>query len=194
MSNQIIEFLSKTEQIPVEEIEILSGLATPLKLKKGDYLHEEGKIPKRGAFVLSGILREFYTDVKNTDYVRRFHFKNWWIVDMYELMCEKPALCSVQAIQDTEVLTFTKKSLDVMMKNCPIATKVLHEISSAEKYSLAKKEKEKRSLTAIDNYKNLLRNNPELDRRIPLFHIAAYLNIQPESLSRIRKQINKELF
>jgi len=191
MSNQIIEFLSKTEQIPAEEIEILSSLAKPVLLKKGDYLYEEGKIPKRGAFVLSGILREYYTDVKNTDYIRRFYFSNWWIVDMYELTYEKPALCSVQAIQDAQVLTFTKEDCDMMIKKCPVATKVLHEISSAEKYSLGKKEKEKRSLTAIENYKNLLNNNPELDKRIPLFHIAAYLNIQPESLSRIRKQMNE---
>lgn len=191
MSNQIIDFLSKTEKIPAEEVEILSQLAKPIFLKKGEFLYEEGKVPKQGAFILSGILREFYTDVKNTDYIRRFYFKNWWAVDMYELAYEKPAICSVQAIKNAELLTFTKEDVDIMTKSCPVATRVLHEISSAEKYSLAKKEKEKRSLTAIENYKNLLKNSSEFDKAIPLFHIASYLNIQPESLSRIRKQLNE---
>ena len=190
MPHRIIEFLSKTHEIPSEEIDILVKLVKPIILKKGEFLSKEGEIPKYGAFVLSGILREYYTDVKNTDYIRRFYFENWWMVDLYELLYEKPALCSLQAIQDSNILTFTKFDCDILMKKCPVSTKILKEISAAEKYSIAKKEKEKRSLTALENYKLLLKNYPNLDKKIPLFHIASYLNIKPESFSRIRKQMN----
>ena len=190
MPHRIIDFLSKTHEIPSEEVKILASLVKPIVLKKGEFLSIEGKIPKHGAFVLSGILREHYTDVKNTDYVRRFYFENWWMVDLYELLYEKPALCSVQAIQESHLLTFTKSDCDILIEKCPVSTKILQEISAAEKYSIAKKEKEKRSLSAQENYELLLKNHPDLDKKIPLFHIASYLNIKPESFSRIRKQMN----
>lgn len=190
MPNRIVDFLSKTHVIPTEEAEILMSLVKPMTLAKGDYLNFEDKIPKHGAFVLSGILREFYTDAKGIDYVRRFAYENWWMVDLYELIHNKPALCSVQALEKTELLTFTKEDCLVLMEKCPVSSKVLEEISGAEKYSLAKKEKQKRSLTAQENYESLLNVHPGIDKRIPLFHIASYLNIKPESLSRIRKQMS----
>ncbi|MGY5353060.1 Crp/Fnr family transcriptional regulator [Wenyingzhuangia sp. IMCC45533] len=189
MPQRIIEFLSKTQNIPFKETEILGRLVKPITLKKGEFLYQEGKIPKHGAYVLSGLLREYYTDAKSTDYIRRFTHRDWWMVDLYELLHEKPALCSAQAIEESQLLVFTKSDCDILMEECPVTTKILHEISAAEKYSIAKKEKQKRSLSAQENYELLLRNHPYVDKRIPLFHIAAYLNIKPESLSRIRKQM-----
>lgn len=190
MPKRIIDFLSKTHEIPKSEANVLMSLVKTMTLYKGEYLNLEDKIPKHGAFVISGILREFYTDTKGVDYIRRFAYENWWMVDLYELLHCKPALCSVQAIEKTELLTFTKEDCNVLINKCPIATKVLREISSAEKYSLEKKEKQKRSLSALENYECLLKLHPGIDKRIPLFHIASYLNIKPESLSRIRKQMS----
>lgn len=189
MPHKIIDFLTKTKDIPQNEKEILVNLVQPLTLKKGEFLYKEGKIPKYGAYVVSGVLREFYTDAKASDYVRRFAFNNWWIVDLYELIHEKPALYSVQALEKSDILTFTKKDYDVLIKKCPVTTSILLEISAADKYSIAKKEKQKRSLSASDNYKNLLKTYPGIDKKIQLFQIASYLNIKPESLSRIRKQL-----
>ncbi|ANW96561.1 hypothetical protein AXE80_09845 [Wenyingzhuangia fucanilytica] len=190
MPKRIVDFLSKTHEIPKAEADILMSLVKPMTLFKGEYLNIEDKIPRHGAFVISGILREYYTDAKGIDYIRRFAYENWWMVDLYELLHDKPALCSVQAIEKTELLTFTKEDCNVLMEKCPISTKVLQEISAAEKYSLAKKEKQKRSLTAQENYESLLKLHSGIDKRIPLFHIASYLNIKPESLSRIRKQMS----
>ncbi|NIJ44526.1 CRP-like cAMP-binding protein [Wenyingzhuangia heitensis] len=190
ISSRIIDFFSQTHEIPQSEIEILINLVKPTTILKGEFLYIEGKTPKHGAFVLDGILREYYTDAKGVDYIRRFAYQNWWMVDLYELLHEKPALCSVQAIEDTNLLTFTKKDCELLIKKCPTAASVLREISAAEKYSLAKNEKKKRSLSALENYETLLQNHPGIEKRIPLFHIAAYLNIKPESLSRIRKQMN----
>lgn len=182
--------MSKTRKIPQKEIDILSKLIQTLTLKKGEFLYQEGKIPKHGAYVISGILREYYTDAKAVDYIRRFTYENWWIVDLYELIHEKPALYTVQAIEDTEILTFTKRDCDILLKDCPIITSIILEITAAEKYSIAKVEKQKRSLPAVENYQNLINTYPGIDKKIPLFQIASYLNIKPESLSRIRKQLN----
>ncbi|MGY5354501.1 Crp/Fnr family transcriptional regulator [Wenyingzhuangia sp. IMCC45467] len=190
MPRRIVDFLSKTHEIPNAEADILMSLVKTTTLNKGEYLNFEDKIPRHGAFVISGVLREFYTDTKGIDYIRRFAYENWWMVDLYELLHDKPALCSVQAIEKTELLTFTKDDCNVLINKCPVATKVLREISAAEKYSLAKKEKQKRSLSAQENYESLLKLHPGIDKRIALFHIASYLNIKPESLSRIRKQMS----
>lgn len=191
MPGRIVDFLSKTHKIPKSESDILMCLVKKVTLTKGEYLNFEDKTPKHGAFVVSGVLREFYTDAKGVEYIRRFAYENWWMVDLYELLLEKPALCSVQALEKTEILTFTKEDCNILIEKCPVAAKVLYEISAAEKYSLAKKEKQKRSLSAQENYESLLKLHPGIDKRIPLFHIASYLNIKPESLSRIRKQISQ---
>ena len=192
MSNRIIDFFSRTKPIPKEEAVLLSTQVTPITLKKDEHLYKEGEIPKMGAFVLSGCLREYYTDVKDNDYIRRFAFEDWWIVDMYELMHDRPALCSVQALEDCELLTFTANNIRFLKENCPTAASVLNEISSASKYSLAKNEKIKRSLFSQELYEHLLKKHPNINKRIPLYHIASYLDIKPESLSRIRKKINEE--
>ncbi|MDO6738122.1 Crp/Fnr family transcriptional regulator [Wenyingzhuangia sp. 2_MG-2023] len=189
MPQRIIDFLSKTKEIPPNEVDLLIQLVKPTTLEKGAFLYPEGKTPKHGAYVLSGILREFYTDTKGVESIRRFAYQDWWIVDLYELIHEKPALYSVQALESSELLTFDKKACDILIQKCPVTTSILLEISAAEKYSIAKKEKQKRSLSAQENYLSLLSNHPGIDKKIPLFHIASYLNIKPESLSRIRKQI-----
>lgn len=190
MPHKILDFLSKTKEIPQNEKEILVNLVQPLDIKKGDFLYQEGKVPKYGAYILSGILREYYTDNKASDYIRRFAFQDWWVVDLYELLHEKPALYSVQALEDSKILTFTKKDCDILIEKCPVTTSIILEISAADKYSIAKKEKQKRSLSAADNYTELLKTYPGIDKKIPLFQIASYLSIKPESLSRIRKQLN----
>ncbi|WP_010135774.1 Crp/Fnr family transcriptional regulator [Ochrovirga pacifica] len=191
MSHQIIDFLTKTKEIPQGEIDILKQLARPYTLQKGEFLYQEDKTPKHGAFVLKGILREFYTDTKATEHIRRFAYQNWWVVDLFELMHEKPALYSVQAIEKSEVLIFSKNDFEILVAQCPVTTSIILEISAAEKYSLAKNEKQKKSLTAAENYQQLLKTHPGIDKKIPLFQIASYLSIKPESLSRIRKQLNQ---
>ena len=192
MPNRIIDFFSKTKDIPESEAILLSTQVNSITLKKDEHLYLEGEVPKYGAFVLKGCLREYYTDAKKNDYVRRFAFEDWWIVDMYELMHEKPALCSVQALEDCELLIFTKENVQYLKEKCPTAADVLNEISAAAKYSLAKNSKIKRSLFAQELHLFLLNKYPNIHKRVPLYHIASYLNIKPESLSRIRKKINEE--
>lgn len=189
MFNKVLNFLSKTQAIPSEEVKILKTQVEFVKLAKNEILYEEGKVPEKGAFVIKGFLREYFTDSKGIDYIRRFGFENWWMADLYEMIHEKPALCSVQALEHCELLVFTTENILLIKEKCPVTYSVLQELTSAAKYSLSKNEKTKRSLTAIDVYHDLLFKHPGIDKRVPLYHIAAYLGIKPESLSRIRKSM-----
>src|SRR6187455_2555183 len=91
-----------------DEFNYCKTLFLPKKLRKRQYLLQEGDVCKYQAFVEKGMLRSYYIDEKGTEHVLQFAPEGWWIADLSSYLTKEPSLLSIEAFEDSELLLLSK--------------------------------------------------------------------------------------
>ncbi len=148
----------------------------------------EGKICGETGFLNHGCFRTYYlTEGKEIN--TRFVFENEFVVDYDSFLQEKPSKYYIQALEDTEIVSFNLEALQnayAQSKNWERFGRIMAEQS----YKMTTERVE--SFLFLDGeqrYLDLLKNQSHIFDRIPLYHIASYIGLERESLSRLRKKI-----
>ena len=168
-----------------DELDVLESIAVPIKYAKGEIALSEGEICKNLLYIDKGLMRQFY--FKHGKEVTEHLAQDHTIVMCIEsLFKEEPTQLQIEAIEPTVVYTLPKADLErVAMHNVNIQIlyrKILEEslIMSQVHADLVRFE------TAQDRYKRLCKLMPQVVLRAPLVYIASYLQMTPETLSRVR--------
>ena len=153
---------------------------------KGDYFVTEGQTPKKVAFVVNGLLYQYYT-AENGDMVVKYFFpENRIAGSMTATLTQSPGNFTIKALEDTAVLEYNFIEFKKLVAVYPdIATFYIRYL---EQHWIIEKEPYEVSLryeSAKTNYDNFLHKYPGLVKRLKKQHIAAYLGITPTQLSRI---------
>ena len=178
--------LDTLKDIPRDEIIKLHRLLKPINLKKDEYFLRAGEIPKRIGFNVSGLLRLFYIDHAGKDITKHFCIEQSLAISYSAFIKREPSKFSIQAIEDTKLLTFTYEDYIQLLNSniCwQIAARKLAELIFILKEN---REAELLLMDAHGRYHSFINDFPNLLNRIPQYYIASYLRITPESLSRIR--------
>ncbi|MGI8635837.1 MAG: Crp/Fnr family transcriptional regulator [Segetibacter sp.] len=172
-----------------EEQEKIKRFFSPKKLRKKQYLLQEGDVCKNMAFVESGLLRSYNVDEKGLEHMIQFAWEGWWITDTYSFLSGDAAAYNIDAIEDSELLLLTLPLFEEMLVEVPKMERYFRMLF--QKNIISKERRLINSITysAEDKYLNLVESRPELIQRIPQNLIASYLGTTPETLSRIRKNI-----
>jgi CRP/FNR family transcriptional regulator len=157
-------------------------------LRKGDYLVQQGKPSNQIAFIEKGLMRIFYlADGKEIN--NHFFLENDYAVSYLDFLKNRPSRYNIQALENCNVLTFDKKALELAYeesKNWERFGRIIAE----SVYAIATNRFESfLFLSARERYVQMLKDYPRFIQRIPLYHLASYLGIERESLSRIRKEL-----
>ena len=102
-----------------EEQAIIRNYLTPRKLRKKQYLLQEGDVCKTIAFVVKGTLREYNVDDKGNEHILQFALDGWVISDLYSFMTGEPATYNIDALEDSELLLITRHSQEELLKRVP---------------------------------------------------------------------------
>ena len=179
------ELARKYSTMTHEELDLLESILVPMKFAKNELILKEGDICENIYYVDKGLVRQFY--FKNGKEVTE-HLG----VDRSIIMCieslfrEVPTHLQIEALEPTVVYAMPKKKLEeVALHNVNIQIlyrKILEEslILSQVHADLIRFE------TAQDRYKKLCKLNPQVVLRAPLVFVANYLQMTPETLSRVR--------
>ena len=182
------ELARKYSTMTHEELDVLESLLVPIKYGKGEKILQEGEICRNISYIERGLIRQFY--FKNGKEVTE-HLG----VDRSIFMCieslfkEEPTRLQVEALEPTLVYALPKARLEAAaMRNVNIQMlyrKILEEslIQSQIHADLVRFE------SAPNRYKRLCDLNPQVVLRAPLTYIANYLQMTPETLSRIRSGV-----
>ncbi len=159
-------------------------------LNKGEYLLKENQKVNEIAFIEKGVLRLYYlSDGKEIN--NHFFLENDYAVSYLDFLKNRPSRYYIQALDDCELLTFNAESLQIAYdssKNWERFGRIIAE----SVYAIATSRFESfLFLSAKERYLQMLNDYPKFVQRIPLYHLASYLGIERESLSRIRKEIAK---
>jgi CRP-like cAMP-binding protein len=148
-----------------------------------------GQVAKYKAYINKGSVRSFTTDEKGGEHILYFSFEDWWIGDLESFYNQQPATINVQAMEDCEILCLFKTDLERLGIQIPKLKLLFDEKERRSMFSTIQRLQEVKTLSAEDRYLNLINKHPEIFQRIPLQYIAMYLDIEPQSLSRMRKRL-----
>lgn len=189
MSDIFLDNIKKHIHLTTEEEQLVLSVMHPKKLRKRQYFLQEGEVARYSAFVTEGCLRSFFTDANGFEHNLQFAIEDWWITDMMSFTGGKPAKLNIEALENTELLALTREDQLKLFETCPKFEKYFRIITENGIVSTQNRLLDNLSLPAMDRYLNFSRKYPQLLQRLPQVHIAAYLGITPEFLSKIRNQL-----
>jgi CRP-like cAMP-binding protein len=187
---RVWEHVNQITPFSKEEFELMASFASPFELKRGILVYRQGSIPAYGGFILKGSMRYVYQhkeDRKETTV--GFQFEDTCFGDLRSIFFREPAATSLQTMEDTMIGRLDKEHYLYLLENCKPFAKLMI-LSMEKKYNdLIDESIENKIQEAEDRYLKLLSAYPHILQRVSQRHIASYLGIKPQSLSRIRKSI-----
>lgn len=173
-----------------EEKQLSKSFFIPKKLRKKQYLLQEGDVCKYGAFVEKGFLRCYTVDDKGSEHMLQFAFEGWWMADQYSFLTSTPSRYNIDALEDCELLLITKEAEEQMLKAIPKLERYFRVLLQNSLIATIRRLESSLSDTAEEKYNRLLRNCPTIAERVPQHMLASAIGITPETLSRIRRQMS----
>ncbi len=166
----------------------LSLLETRMLKRRNLYL-EAGKVCKESAFVVSGAMRGFTVDREGREHILSFAIPDWWIADMYSLLSEKPAILTIEAVADSEVLVLSRENQELLYSQVPKFERFFRILVENSLVANQQRLIDNMSSTAEERYLSFIRKYPTIPSCVPQHNIASYLGITPEFLSKIRSRL-----
>src|SRR5436190_5731073 len=171
-----------------DEEELIKNTFVYKKIRKKQYLLQEGEVCKYAAFIVKGAMRQYSVDDKGIEHIIRLSIENWWAVDRESYMMLTPSSYNIDAWEDTDALLITKADSLTRLNNIPAFGEMYRTLDQRHAFASQKRLNSAISMTAEQRYSDLEKNYPEFLQRFPQHIIASYLGITKETLSRIRKQ------
>ncbi|MEM6264913.1 MAG: Crp/Fnr family transcriptional regulator, partial [Bacteroidota bacterium] len=169
----------------------VSDKFTEERFSKGSHLLYADEFANNLFFTTTGCLRTYVTDFNGVEHNIFFSIENWWSGDLPSFLNKEPAVCNIQALEDTIVLSINQESWDHLIKEVPEFVSYTRILFRNKMFSQQHRIVQSLSLTAEVRYHYFLKEYPDLSQRISQKHIASYLGITPEFLSMLRSRRRK---
>ena len=172
-----------------EELSLIDKYFEYIKIKKKDFLLQDGKVCNFIGFIAKGTIRHFHIK-EGVEKTCDISFENSWVTDFQSFTHNTSCIMNLQAMDDTTVFIIRKENLYKLYGEC----------SKYETFGRLMAEQVAQRATEIamslssdkpeERFQNLLLKQPDLFQKIPQKYIANFLGVSPESLSRIQKRIH----
>jgi CRP-like cAMP-binding protein len=189
MFELLLQSIREKISVSNEEFDFCKTLFIPKKLRKRQYLLQEGDICRYTAFVEKGMLRTFTVDEKGNEPILQFSMEGWWIADLYSFLTEEPSPYNIEALEDCELLLINKENWEILLAKVPAFERYFRILIQNNLIATQRRLMSSLSESAEEKYTKLIHNFPGCIQRVPQHMIASYLGITPETLSRIRGQM-----
>lgn len=184
------KFIENYTSISDSDWDIIQKTFKKKVFERNEDILSEGKICRYFYFLEEGLLR-FYYNIDGQDITKTFTIAPYCFTSKVSFRTQTPANESIQALKKTTVWETTYeqyRQLEKLNSWNLFMRKLLNEIQEFSEQLML----ETKTQTAEKRYQFLLENYPpDLIQQIPLKHLASFLGIAPQSLSRIRNKLHK---
>jgi len=175
-----------------EELAIIKTYLTTKRLRKKQYLLQEGDVCKFIAFVEKGALRSYSIDEKGVERIIQFALEGWTISDLYSFLTAEAATYNIDALENTELMLISKSAHEELLKTFPkYETWIRIQITDAY-IAMQRRLTSIISLSLEERYAYFTSLYPDFIQRVPQHMIASYMGLTPETLSRVRKKMTSK--
>lgn len=158
--------------------------------KKGEFLCREGQTEHFIFFLLKGATRNYFSK-DGKEYTVDFHFEGDMLTAYYSFLTRRPSPIALEVMEDVDAILIPREHLLSFYEQHKTGEKIGRLIAEMQYIRRLDREMELLADSAEERYARLIQRNPRLVQSISVKHLSSYLGIQPESLSRIRKQFGK---
>jgi len=187
--NGFVNYILQFGNLNKHQIGLILSKVTELCLKKEQYFSEAGKIPIQVGFIMEGVIRGCYYNNKGEEITRCLIAENSLVVDYLNFETNSVSTEYLQACTDCKLIVFSKADWDELSQTIVGWDAIKGKMVQLWMYQKSRKGPVI-SQDASTRYLEFLKSYPSLVNRIPLSHIASYIGVTQQSLSRIRKNIH----
>ncbi|MGH1436877.1 MAG: Crp/Fnr family transcriptional regulator [Lewinella sp.] len=186
---QLITYFDQFLALEEEEKNALVERTQERKIKRRQFVLQEGDVCRHYNFVVKGCLKMYSVDENGTEHNLQFAAENEWMTDLGSLFSEKPSMLYIEAVEPSLIVRIEKEDLKFFFVNYPKFDRNFRVMTENKYVELQSRLLQNISSSAQERYLQFLANYPHLSNRLPNTQIASYLGITPEFLSKIRKKI-----
>ena len=184
-------YLQKITPISQQEWDLVSQKFKKEDYKKDDFFLKEGAYCNKVAFVSKGLFKLYHT-TERSERILLFFEENQFLADYYGYLTQTPSIRPIKAVEDSVVYTIYREHLDFLIAN----TKAWSNIARimAERAYILSVQRANRLLhdDPDTRFLTFMSEHPTLLQRLPQYTIASYLDMTPETLSRVKKRTMKQ--
>ena len=189
MTDSLTDIIQSLIELNPDEIKIINSLFKEKRIKKGDLFLAEGQVCKHAGFIVNGLMR-YYINQDGEDKTYAFARENDFVCNYESFVPRTPSTKIIQALEDCEILQISTEDLQVLYTSIRQGERFGRIVIERVFIELLKDLTSFYTDTPEDRYSKFLAKHPDLQQRISQYHIASYVGVKPQSLSRIRKRIS----
>lgn len=186
---ELIKKIKSSIQLSEAAEEYLQSIAKKRTAAKGEVLIRQGQAANKVFYVTDGCLRSYCIDKNGKEHTLQFAIKGWWISDYIAIQTGEDAALTVECLTNSNIIEFNAKALDEILTRFPEYEPFQRGNLERHIVNLQKRILNQLQLSAAERYDLFLAQYGQVEQYAANYHIASYLGVTQESLSRIR--VNK---
>ena len=186
--NNLLDHIQSLISVDQREKDIITSLFKEKTYKKGDFFLSDGQICKQVGFVNKGLMR-YYINHDGEEKTYAFSQENQYICNYESFIPQSPSSKIIQALEDSELLVISHSDLQLLYANVREGERFGRIAIEMVFLQMLKDITSFYTETPELRYERFLKNHSDLQQRVSQYHIAAFVGVKPQSLSRIRKRI-----
>jgi len=187
--NSKIKAIFKDLSFSNDEIKIIESVFHKVSYKKGTIILKAGDIADTQYYIYGGCLRAYHIDSQGKEHTIQFGIKDWWIADYTSFFSLSKSIMNIEVIKDATLYKVSNKDKEFLYAQIPKIESFFRKKLERAFAAFQKRILSNLSQTATERYLNFNKTYPNIEKSIKNYHIASYLGITTESLSRIRKEL-----
>lgn len=192
MFTEIDQFVARYIHLSEEELAFFHSLLKHKKVKKKNFLLQEGEICDFEAFILKGCIRSYYLDKEGVETILLFAVEEWWVSDLTSFSEQKPSNLFIETVEDSELLSIDYKNKTLLFEKIPAFERMFRLLVQRSLSVLQQRFYASVSQTAEERYLHFMEKYPHIAQRVPQHQIARYIGVSPEFLSKVRSSMYKK--
>jgi len=187
----LIDHFNKILPLDDEEIAFVEEVFKERRVKRRQFILQEGDICKFNTFVVEGCFRMYVVDKNVKEHNLQFAIEDCWTGDIQSFFFKKPSQLYIEAMESSIVLQIKREDQFKLYSDYPKFNRIFRILAENDNLSLQRRILNNISLSSEERYLDFSERHPQLFNRISNVQIASYLGVTPEFLSAIRKRIAK---
>jgi len=189
---ELIKKIKNSIPLSIEAEEYLISISKEKEVPKGSILIRQGQTVDKIFFVTGGCLRSYCIDKNGKEHTLHFAIKENWISDYIAIHGNESATLTIECLTESKIIEFNSKKINGMLTLFPELEPFQRRNLERLFVSLQKRILNQLQLSAAERYDLFLEEYPDIEKHTRNYHIASYLGITQESLSRIRVEKAKK--